>query len=264
MAEVVEVLDRAPIERFARRDLPLHIYQVGDLDPFYWPSTRWYGLPGADGELRALALLYAAPDGPVLLALGRDDGGALHELVDNVADRLPTSFYSHLSPGLAERFTPRWALTHHGRYLKMLLSQPDKLTGVDSTAVVPLSERDLPDITALYERAYPGNWFDARMLQTGQYYGVHAEDRLICVAGIHVYSPRYGVAALGNITTDPEHRGRGLARATTAELCRSLHEHVGTVGLNVRADNAAAIACYEGLGFETVAEYDEFMADPPG
>ena len=31
------------------------------------------------------------------------------------------------------------------------------------------------------------------------------------------------------------------------------------VGLNVKADNGAAISCYKKLGFEPVASYGEFM-----
>ena len=38
-----------------------------------------------------------------------------------------------------------------------------------------------------------------------------------------------------------------------AELQRT----VDHIGLNVKADNAAAVACYRRLGFRPVAEYEE-------
>ena len=262
MVGVVEVHDREPIERFARRDLGLHIYEVGDLDPFFWPYTKWYGLRGDDGELRALALVYERDDPPVLLALGREDEGAIVELVSGLRPRLPQRFYAHLSEGVPATLAERWQLEHHGRYLKMLLTDPSEVARVKVDDVERLGPDDVEDLQALYGRAYPGNWFDARMLDTGQYFGIRRDGQIVCVAGVHVYSPRYRVAALGNVTTDPQWRGRGLARRATAYLCRSLAGQVDTLGLNVREDNAAAIACYRCLGFDVIATYDEYMAEP--
>ena len=111
----------------------------------------------------------------------------------------------------------------------------------------------------LYKEGYPGNWFNARMLQTKQYFGLRIENRLVSIAGIHVYSEKYKVAALGNIVTHPDYRGNGFGKAVTAGLCQSLSEHVDNIGLNVKADNAAAIALYEKLGFEIVGTYYELM-----
>ncbi len=107
----------------------------------------------------------------------------------------------------------------------------------------------------LYELSYPGHWFEPHMLRTGHYYGMWNNHRLISVAGIHVYSPRYNVAALGNITTHPQWRGRGLGRKVTAHLCKELINSVEYIGLNVKSDNTAAISCYRNLGFETSHEY---------
>ena len=77
------------------------------------------------------------------------------------------------------------------------------------------------------------------MLATGRYYGIASGDGLVCVAGVHVYAPSVRVAALGNVTTDPRLRGRGLARRTTARLCRALvDDGIVDIGLNVLAANA--------------------------
>jgi ribosomal protein S18 acetylase RimI-like enzyme len=45
----------------------------------------------------------------------------------------------------------------------------------------------------------------------------------------------------------------------TARLCRELLATVDQIGLNVRADNAAAIACYPRLGFARGASYEECL-----
>jgi RimJ/RimL family protein N-acetyltransferase len=261
---VVDVDEPALIERFARRDAALHLYELGDLDPFFWPHTRWYGLADATGELSALTLIYTGGAVPTFLALGRAGDAALAALVAAVVPRLPARVYAHLGPELLPRLCERWRPTHHGRYLKMEHLDRAALSRPAATEAVRLGPADRPEILALYERAYPGNWFDARMLESGQYFGIRGEGQLACVAGIHVCSPRYRVAALGNITTDPSWRGHGLAAATTARLCQSLYdEGIETIGLNVRADNAAAIACYQGLGFVEIGQYDEYMLDPP-
>ena len=68
---------------------------------------------------------------------------------------------------------------------------------------------------------------------------------------------RKNVAPLGNIVTHPGYRSRGYAKSVTAQLCRSLSEHVNHIGLNVKANNAAAIALYHKLGFEITTPYYE-------
>jgi predicted GNAT family acetyltransferase len=128
---------------------------------------------------------------------------------------------------------------------------------------VALSAADTEDLLALYAASYPGNWFVPRMLETGLYYGIRRGRALVSVAGVHVYSPHYKVAALGNIATRPDARGRGLATAVTARLCHELLlQGIEHVGLNVKADNPSAIACYEKLGFQRVADYGEYRVEP--
>ncbi|HEX7974493.1 MAG TPA: GNAT family N-acetyltransferase, partial [Anaerolineales bacterium] len=250
--------DRSEIEAYLRRSPALHLYELGDLDDFFWPYTTWYAW-AEGGTLRALFLVYTGTALPVLLALGEAPSEALAGLLKAARPFLPGRFYAHFSPGLAQVFDGERQFEPHGGYLKMVLSDPARLAGVQASGVQPLGPADLPEVEAFYRQAYPGNWFDPRMLETGCYYGVRRQERLACVAGVHVYSPVYRVAALGNIATLPEFRGQGLAGAATARLCQELRWRVDTVGLNVRRDNAPAIACYTRLGFTPCAEYEECM-----
>lgn len=115
--------------------------------------------------------------------------------------------------------------------------------------VVRLDQEDLGRIRAFYARAYPENWFDPRMLETEHYLGIQTGGRLRAIAGLHVYSPEYRIAVLGNIATDPDFRNLGFGTFLTYELCRRLFESVSLIGLNVRAANETAIRCYQSLGF---------------
>ena len=81
------------------------------------------------------------------------------------------------------------------------------------------------------------------------------------VAGVHVCSQSYGVAALGNIATHPDFRKRGLGTAVTAKLCSSLLDIVESIGLNVKTDNVAALNCYRKLGFEEITTIEQYVIE---
>lgn len=256
--KAVFVHDKRVIAEFLKNDAALHLYAIGDLDDFFWPYTAWYGLH--DGTtLQALALLYTGTDLPVLLAMERPPATALTGLLQQSKHLLPRRFYAHLCPEAHDVLANDFHLEPHGPHLKMQLDDRSRLDGVDTSAVEPLTVAHLAELRSFYARSYPGNWFDPRMLETGQYFGLRENGELASVAGIHVYSETYRVAALGNITTLPVARGRGLATTVIAALCRSLLHTVDLVGLNVHAENTAAIACYKRLGFSVAAEYGEFM-----
>jgi ribosomal protein S18 acetylase RimI-like enzyme len=252
--------DKPRIAAFLGRRPELNIYAIGDLDDFFWPYTQWYGLEET-GELREVALLYAGAGLPVLLAL-TEDPPAMRELLRGILPLLPPRVYAHLSEGIVEVLAEQYRPEEHGAYDKMHLADPARLDAIDTAGAFQLTPADLDEAQGFYAAAYPGNWFDPRMLETGQYFGVRRGGMLGSVAGIHVYSPEYGVAALGNIATRPELRGQGLATVATAALCRSLQERVAHIGLNVNASNGAAIACYRRLGFARVASYHEYMLEP--
>jgi predicted GNAT family acetyltransferase len=97
------------------------------------------------------------------------------------------------------------------------------------------------------------------MVETGKYFGYFSEGKLVGISGIHVYSASYSIAALGNITVHPAHRGKGIAYRLTSALCCDMHPEIKTIGLNVMAENIAAIRSYEKAGFEKRYMYDECL-----
>jgi RimJ/RimL family protein N-acetyltransferase len=251
------------IAQFLRGDPYLHIYELGDLDDFFWPYTTWIA-DEENGKIQTLFLIYSGGGLPVVLAIEEKNKACLHELLATAARQplLPRKFYLHLSPGLATALTATdYRLAARGRFLKMALAEPSRLNNMDTGEVIQLGKADEKALTQMYDFAYPANWFDPRMLETGCFFGVYREGQIISAAGIHVYSSRYRAAALGNICTHPEHRGHGYAMKVTARLCKYLVQDVETIGLNVHAENHSAISVYTRLGFEPVAEYDEYMVE---
>lgn len=250
--------DKREIEQFLRRNIYLNIYSIGDLDDFFWPYTIWYGFR-TNSNIEAVILLYVGQPLPVLLALS-EKPAIMQELLKAILHLLPHRFYAHLSPGLEDVFDNTYNLEPHGEHYKMALIDKTTIYGFDCSEVICLSKADVKNIREFYEESYPGNWFDQRMLETNQYFGIMKNHRLVSVAGIHVYSPQYGVAALGNIATHPSYRGKGYGKLVTARVCQSLlNEGINHIGLNVKADNTIAISCYEKLGFKIVASYSEFV-----
>jgi len=256
--DVVELRDRTELAAFLRRRPAVHAYALGDLDDFFWPHTRWLGLV-LDGRLAQVALVYHEPDPPVLLALAEEPQETMAELLVTVADRLPPTLYAHVTPSLLADIDPVLVpATKPVAHRKLGLVRPEALDAYDTEAVDPLGPADLGEVERFYEHAYPGTWFQPRMLETGRYVGIRRAGELACVAGVHVWSPAWRVAALGNVATLPEARGAGLATAACARLCRILlDDGIETISLNVRADNDAAIRAYEKLGFAHAADYVE-------
>jgi len=254
------LIDKRLIESFLRRNPALHLYELGDLDDFFFPYTSWYGHE-KDGEIISLALLYRGTELPVLLALDDSGSASMPDLLNELKDKLPKRFYCHLTRGCEKMLEDRFSLEPHGTHHKMTLTDKSLLDTTDVSGALQLDARDKAEILEFYASAYPGNWFDARMLETGQYFGLRRNGRLASIAGIHVYSPQYKVAALGNIATLPEFRGQGLGTSVTAALCRNLLKTVDIIGLNVKTDNADAVRCYQKLGFKITGEYNEFMAN---
>ena len=104
---------------------------------------------------------------------------------------------------------------------------------------------------------YPDHLFEPAQLDTGLYCGIKDAGELISVAGIHLLSENYDVAAIGNIVTDEAFRGKGLASRCVQHVLDALFLKISRVALNVQEGNYPAIACYQKFGFRTTSRLIE-------
>ncbi|TMC27412.1 MAG: GNAT family N-acetyltransferase, partial [Chloroflexi bacterium] len=176
--------DKQEIEAILRGNTFLHLYEIGDLDDFFWQYTTWYALKEQQ-RITQVALLYSGIRLPVLLGITEEPGDKMRALLSSINHLLPRRFYAHLSEGLASVFAHDYQIESHGIHYKMALLDKAPLDTVDDASVVPLTVADLPDLEALYRASYPGNSFDPRMLETGRYYGIRDGRTIVSVAGIH-------------------------------------------------------------------------------
>lgn len=251
--EIQTIKDRPALEKYFRRNLPLHLYSLGDLDDVYWPRTICYGTRSGNA-LKNIATFYRGKGLPVLLVFGKFDHGYLGEL----QSLLPDCFYIHSSPGLIEHFSENNQIREYGDHYKMALENYEPIHTANTENTFQITKSDLPEVNQLYQASYPDNAFDASTLDSGQYIGIRHQGKLVSIAGIHIYSTTYQVASLGNITTHPDYRSQGFGKAVTARLCLLLERTVDFIGLHVKCDNRAAIALYESLGFRISSVYGEF------
>lgn len=77
-------------------------------------------------------------------------------------------------------------------------------------------------------------------------------DQIIGNLSLIPYRPAgFGLTMIANVAVHPDHRRQGIAKALTRRALSHLHrQNASRVWLQVRDDNAAAIALYHALGFK--------------
>ncbi len=252
----VEVLkDRDLLRSFLTRDRVGNAYLLGDLDPAYLPFCDWFGHFNEDRQLDALILLYKGLSLPVVLTVGppKEDEASrrgLTEIFDAVHGQLPESFWVHTWEHHLGTLDAHFSAGHLNRMIRMGLSRENYRPSNAEVRVRRLDHPDTAAIMALY-RYYPDNFFEPYQLESGLYFGVDVDKGrgLAAIAGIHVFSQAYDIAAIGNLVTHPDHRRHGYATAVTTRLLDELFKSVSLVTLNVQEGNMAAIGTYEKFGF---------------
>jgi GNAT superfamily N-acetyltransferase len=253
MWEIKRLGDRSQILAYLETDRLYAAYAIGDLEPGLFEQCTWLGAQRA-GRLQALALLYRGLSPSALFLMGDADGlGMILE-----GRPFPGSVYltcraEHL-PTTREFFTweeaiPMW---------RMVL-QPGRFEPAGGQCM-RLLPAHFEQLAALYAHG-GGPAFTLVQMQQGVFYGILLGGQLVAAAGTHLVSPTYGVAAVGNVFTHPDYRGRGYGtRTTSAVLADLLDSGIGDIVLNVGQGNAVAARVYERLGFERYCAFLERRA----
>jgi len=251
--QVRRLADRSEIATFLERDRWYAAYAIGDLEPGFSERCHWFGAALA-AKLRSLVLLFEGLDPPALFMMGEPPGIAM---ILGTALRPETVMFtcrdSHL-PALQTHYQT----SNIDHMLRMALSPAD-FRPVTAFGVNRLGPGYVGELARLYDSAQ-GNAFTPFQLAQGVFYGVRHRGRLVSAAGTHIVARTMNMAAVGNVCTYPEQRGRGYATRCTSAVCAELLADGLDVVLNVARDNADAIHIYKKLGFREHCLFMEGIA----
>ena len=199
-------------------------------------------------------LEYSGLEPPVLFATGKT------EEVLHLFGNIPEGRYQYtFLDQHYELIKPRLAVETEARMWRMLLDHNSLATDTDPGAQ-RLRPADSPAIQALIENQSdgPDAYHPSQLDEPGVFFGWFKDHELVAMAGTHIVSKEYSVAAIGNIFTHPDRRGEGLGTRVTQAVTRQLVRNgVELIVLNVGLSNSPAIRCYEKVGFKPHCQYLE-------
>ena len=254
--QVQATRDRHLLRDFLERDRLFAGYALCDLDDREFARSRW-GVALERGVPTALVMEYSGLAPQSLFVMGETQGIAavLREVIR------PRSAY------LAARSEALPAVELHYRSEP---GPPMVRMWVDRASFRPapgaaarLLPAEIGDLNRLYNLGFT-TWLPADAIAQGVYYGIRVGGRLIAAAGTHVVSPSSGMAAVGNVMTHRDFRGRGYAKITTSAVTQELLRTCEQVILNVRSDNPPALAAYRALGYEEHVRFEERLVHRRG
>jgi len=245
--------DRALLRAFLERDRLYAAYAICDLDDREFPRTRW-GAAWSGGSIVGLVMEYAGGTPQPLFAMGREDAIAV-VLRDVIKPRL--AYIAALPPALPA-IGSQYRLEPGPQMVRMWVDRA-RFRPVEHPAVERLGPADSTDLNRLYQLGF-GAWLPPQSIAEGVYYGLRIRGRLVAAAGTHVVSHEARLAAVGNVLTHTDYRGRGYATAVTGAVTAELLASCDHVVLNVRADNPPAISAYRHLGYAEHIRFEERLA----
>ena len=245
--------DRSLIRAFLEHDRLFAAYAMADLEDREESRSRW-GIARAGDEIVSLVLEYGGPSPQPLFIAGRDDGieAILRDIIK------PSIAYVACLPANQRAVETRYRLEPGPQMVRMWVDR-STFRPAEDPGVEPLGANDVGDLNRLYRLGF-GSWLPPQAIAEGIYAGIRVNGRLVAAAGTHVIGRRAKIAVVGNVLTQPEFRGRGYARATTAAVTARLLEFCDHVVLNVRSDNPPALNAYQRLGYAEHVRFEERLA----
>ncbi len=222
-------------------------YALADLDPELNEHSTWL----MDHD--ALILIYRGLAPPVLFAMGQPNR------VENLFRKITQGRYTYTLLGYCRAMIQDRLMVEQENHMWRMALKLDEFPGTHAEGVVKLSMDHLDIIhTLISDDPDQPDSFAPDQLQKGIFYGLFKNDDLISMAGTHIISHWASVAAIGNVFTKLDERGKGFAtRVTSAVVKDVLEQGIQTTVLNVGMDNMPALSCYRKLGFWPYCGYYE-------
>ena len=254
----MELVDTGVIAGLLAVDPVWSAYALADLQPAMAPYCRW--LVHTNGTANAVVLVFDGLETPALFTEG--DPAALEAVLAG-AD-LPARVYltaraEHV-PAIYRRFD------HHDRrhMWRMVLGGARGEGRVANAPLRRLTAADVSQVRALLAHGGPfaPDAFAEYQVTQGVFFGVEdGAGGLAAVGGTHIVDYTSGVAAIGNMYTRPDCRGRGYAGTVLAAIVDEVRANgATTIVLNVDQRNTGARRLYEQHGFTVHCPYIEGVA----
>jgi ribosomal protein S18 acetylase RimI-like enzyme len=241
-------VDTHIIESILATDRVWSAYALADLEPEHKDFCIWSVMG------RSILLTYMGLDPPALFMYGNAP-----EIAEMLPD-IPEGTYQfsclpeHLNPIQetieTDNIVEMW---------RMVYSEHLETIDLNLAPTQRLDANHLEDINALFaNHPESPDAFMPSQLNSGMFFGVYEQGRLVAISGTHVCSNHYRLAAIGNVFTDPAYRGKGYASLTTQAVVEALLANgIETIVLNVARSNTPAIKAYQRTGFRPYCGYFE-------
>jgi GNAT superfamily N-acetyltransferase len=257
---VRQTTDKDELATFLNRDRLYAGYALCDLEE-YFESCQWFLTTDAQGVARGLAMEFGRLDPVVLFLMGEPE--AVRAPLEH--DLTPAFIQITARPEHLPLLSQRYRLRHLREMLRMAVRKAEFRPAREQERAELLTVRDLPELNRIYRMA-SASAFAAYQLESGIFYGIKVNGRLVATAGTHVISLAQRIVAVGNVFTHPHFRGRGYAQAVTGAVTAEALRLFGPdqpgqpeamAILNVRADNAPAIRAYTNIGYSDACHFVE-------
>jgi ribosomal protein S18 acetylase RimI-like enzyme len=246
---VAETSDRELLRAFLETDRLYAAYALCDLEEREFVRTRW-GVASAAGRPIAVVLQYAGYAPQPVFVMG--DGGGIEATLGSLIR--PKTAYVAARPELLPAVAAHYRVEGGPPMLRMWVDRSQfRPYPAEVERLLPV---EINDLNRLYQLGYSA-WLPATAIAEGLYCGIRVGGRLVAAAGTHVIGPTARLAAVGNVMTHADYRGRGYATAVTGAVTAELLRFCDQVVLNVRADNVPALAVYRRLGYQVYTTFEE-------
>lgn len=248
--------DSHQIRTILQQDPIWSVYALADLQPPFAQWSRWYVGEGENGS--GVVLLYSGLEPPILMSVGQVDAVERALAQTHLPDEVFISAREEHFPLLQKLYDFG---DHVEPMMRMVLDEEQQVELSALSTLRRLARADSDQVRQLYANGGPftPGFFDPYMLDDGVFFGVMEESgEFLAVGGTHILNRHDQSAAIGNMYTHPQHRGKGYASAILSAIVTVLRaEGMKSLVLNVDRRNAGARRIYERHGFQIYCDYVE-------